>query len=123
MIHYTLDDLQKFVGEKQILSLVPTDKVAFIHDYTGHTVRVFKQTVDGYEEVDIDFSKMANKLAEGMRKKEFLEDFLKTMPVETLLKVKKRLDSPTAKVEDEEGCYKLIVSGGPGRGTKLDLRE
>ena len=52
-----------------------------------------------------------------------LEDFLRTVPVETLLKVKKRLDRPEAKVRDREGCYKLIVSGGPGRGLTLDLRE
>jgi len=52
-----------------------------------------------------------------------LEDFLRTIPVETLLKVKKRLDRPEAKVRDREGCYKLIVSGGPGRGLTLDLRE
>ena len=120
---YTLDDLTKLVGEEECLAVVPKEEAAFIHDFQGHTQGVYKLRGDRYEEVPIDFSGMARKLAEGMSKQGFLEDFLRTIPVETLLKVKKRLDRPEAKVRDREGCYKLIVSGGPGRGLTLDLRE
>ena len=119
---YTLEDLTKLVGGEACLSVVPKESVAFIHDFNGHTKHVYKLKGDLYEEVDIDFTAMA-KLAEGLSKEGFLEDWLRSAPVEILLKVKKRLDKPTAKVKDRERCYRLIVSGGPGRGLILDLRE
>ena len=120
---YTLEQLTKTLGEEEILAIVPKEKAAFSHDFEGHTRHVYKLVGDLYEEVPIDFSDMAKKLAEGLSKEGFLEDFLRQLPVETLLKAKKRLDKPNAKVKDKEGCYKLIISGGPGRGLTLDLRE
>ena len=122
----TLSNILSGVGKDVFTYYADEEKgFAFVYDTGGHTKRLYIETSIGsqlFDQVPIDFEKLALTLSQGLNKEGFLKDVLETLDPDKLLKVNNKLKGNNVKVKDKEGCYSLLISSGKGRPMKLDLR-
>jgi hypothetical protein len=118
----TLQDIYDQANKKSMVYFIPSENVAFIADFQGHTKHVYlKEENNLFSEVEIPIKELALKISEGLDKVEFIKDVLKTMPIEQLLEVGELLSKPETTVKSKPGCFNLIVSNGEKR-TRIVLR-
>jgi len=147
MTEFTVEELVKLPrvlhpdGKKQpdlskndVLVFLPQPGIAFIHDWEGHTQRLFKRTEKGtYIEQTPDYTGLVGLLLPGFDPSIFLLDVIKTMAPEEQLKLAEMLRQKSPEKAGEESkpvkpktkqdsrCAHLIVTAG-GHTMTINLR-
>lgn len=127
MTKLTLNQIVAEIKEgEEYLIYMKEHKQVLIVDADDHTRRLYK-VVSEYpvllEEIEIDYDRMAARLAEGLDKVALLRDVLETASPEVVLEVQERLEHPGAMVKGSPECFVLFIGGKRGRPFELSIRE
>ena len=117
----TLEELMNNCPKGHTAIFVPEAHIIFYYDREGHTQRIFGRVDGVYQEIDMDFRSMSKKIAEGIKTEELVEDVLRTLPVQNLIKAKAILMDEKAKVRSKPGCYGIVLNGAKQQLT-IDFR-
>jgi len=119
-----MEEIAALANKSQLFSYDPQSECCGLHDLDDRWVRLFKKMPDG-KFIEIGIKEIVQEIADYLSRHVSIEKLLKDKllhePLETILKIHKKVKEK-AVVKEHRGCYYLTIRG-TGRPIDLELLE